>query len=96
MGACINSSSGSIALGSFNAPLPNAARSSDDGLLIPCRVAGLCWDTVSAVLDSRFTSGTMGPHELARAKAHYARLTLDNAQRMLRFWQVRATTPTVN
>ena len=63
----------------------------DDGVLIPYRVAGLDWETVSAVLNSRFTSGTMGPHEIARARAEYARLTLDAAQRMLRFWQVRAT-----
>ena len=63
----------------------------DDGVLIPCRVAGLDWETVSAVLNSRFTSGTMGPHEIARARAEYARLTLDAAQRRLRFWQVRAT-----
>ena len=63
----------------------------DDGVLIPCRVAGLDWETVSAVLNSRFASGTMGPHEIARARAEYARLTLDAAQRMLRFWQVRAT-----
>ena len=70
-------------------PLMQSLR--DDGILIPCRVAGLSWDTVSAVLDSRLTSGTTGPHELAMAKAHYARLTLDNAQRMLRFWQVRTT-----
>src|SRR5205814_6389943 len=70
-------------------PLMQSLR--DDGLLIPCRVAGLSWETVSAVLDSRFTSGTLGPHEMAIAKAQYAKLTLDNAQRMLRFWQVRAT-----
>jgi hypothetical protein len=63
----------------------------DDGILIPCRVAGLSWETVAAVLDSRLTSGTTGPHELAMAKAHYAKLTLDNAERMLRFWQVRTT-----
>ena len=70
-------------------PLMQSLR--DDGILIPCRVAGLSWDTVAAVLDSRLTSGTTGPHELAMAKAHYAKLTLDNAQRMLRFWQVRTT-----
>ena len=76
-------------------PLMQSLR--DDGILIPCRVAGLGWETVSAVLDSRFTSGNMGPHELAQAKAQYARLTLDNAQRMLRFWQVKATdAPAVN
>jgi uncharacterized protein (DUF2336 family) len=70
-------------------PLMRSLR--DEGLLVPCRIAGLRWDTVAAVLDSRFTSGHMGPHELAQAKAQYVRLTLDNAQRMLRFWQVRPT-----
>ena len=29
--------------------------------------------------------------ELITAQDAYAKLTLDNAQRMLRFWQVRAT-----
>jgi len=72
-------------------PLMQSLR--DEGLLVPCRVAGLRWDTVAAVLDSRFTSGHLGPHEMAQAKAQYVRLTLDNAQRMLRFWQVKATGP---
>jgi uncharacterized protein (DUF2336 family) len=72
-------------------PLMQSLR--DDGVLIPCKVAGLSWETVSAVLDSRFASGNMGPHELATAKANYAKLTLDNAERLLRFWQVRATAP---
>ena len=62
---------------------------SDDGILIPCRVAGLSWETVSAVLDSRFASGSMGRHELAKARAHYEKLTLESARRLLRFWQVR-------
>jgi uncharacterized protein (DUF2336 family) len=70
-------------------PLMQSLR--DDGVLIPCRVAGLGWETVTAVLNSRFASGSMGPHELAKAKDAYAKLTLDNAQRMLRFWQVRPT-----
>jgi len=74
-------------------PLMQSLR--DEGLLIPCRVAGLRWDTVAAVLDCRFTTGHMGPHELAQAKAQYSRMTLENAQRMLRFWQVKAVdTPT--
>ena len=68
----------------------------DDGVLVPCKVAGLSWETVSAVLDCRFASGTMGPHEMARARAQFARLTPDNARRMLRFWQVRATDAPVN
>ena len=70
-------------------PLMQSLR--DDGVLVPCKVAGLSWETVSAVLDCRFASGTMGPHEVSRARAQFARLTADNARRMLRFWQVRAT-----
>ncbi|MCK1640185.1 DUF2336 domain-containing protein [Bradyrhizobium sp. 157] len=62
----------------------------DDGVLIPCRVAGLNWDTVAAILDSRFASGSMGRHELAKAREQYAKLTVENARRLLRFWQVRA------
>src|SRR6202048_1767677 len=61
-----------------------------DGVLIPCRVAGLGWETVHAVLESRFATGAMGPHELAEAKGQFARLTTDNARRLLRFWQVRS------
>ena len=73
----------------FIRPLMQSLR--DDGVLIPCRVAGLGWDTVAAVLNSRFASGCMGPHELAMASDAYAKLTPEAAHRMLRFWQVRAT-----
>jgi uncharacterized protein (DUF2336 family) len=62
----------------------------DDGVLIPCRVAGLNWETVAAVLDSRFASGSMGRHELAKAKEQYGKLTLESARRLMKFWQVRA------
>jgi uncharacterized protein (DUF2336 family) len=74
-------------------PLMQSLR--DDGVLIPCKVAGLRWETVHAVLDSRFATGSMGPHELAEAKSQFARLTTENARRLLRFWQVRsAASPT--
>jgi hypothetical protein len=62
----------------------------DDGVLVPCRAAGLSWDTVAAVLDSRFASGSLGRHELAKAKEQYSKLSLDSARRLLKFWQVRA------
>jgi uncharacterized protein (DUF2336 family) len=61
----------------------------DDGILIPCKAAGLAWETVHAILDSRFVTGRTGPQELAKAKAQYRKLTADEAQRLLRFWQVR-------
>ena len=70
-------------------PLMQSLR--DDGLLIPCKVAGLSWETVSAILESRFATGSMGPHELEKARGQLARITNDNARRLLRFWQVRSS-----
>jgi uncharacterized protein (DUF2336 family) len=71
-------------------PLMQSLR--DDGLLIPCKVAELSWETVIAVLESRFSTGSMGPHELAKARGQFARITTENARRLLRFWQVRSST----
>src|SRR5258708_3346107 len=68
----------------------------NDGILIPCKVAELGWETVSAVLESRFSMGSMGPHELAKAKGQYAKITAENARRLLRFWQVRSTSSPSN
>jgi uncharacterized protein (DUF2336 family) len=70
-------------------PLMQSLR--DDGVLIPCRVADLGWETVQAVLDSRFASGRMAPHELAKAERQFAELSMEQAQRLLRFWQVRSS-----
>jgi uncharacterized protein (DUF2336 family) len=70
-------------------PLMQSLR--DHGILIPCRVAGLGWETVAAVLESRFASGAMGLQELARARGQFEKLTIENARRLLRFWQVRST-----
>ncbi len=75
-------------------PLMQSLR--DDGVLIPCKAAGLDWETASAVLDSRFTSGSMAAHELAKAKDQFAKLTMDDASRLLRFWQVRSSPPPPN
>ncbi|MFB6417317.1 MULTISPECIES: DUF2336 domain-containing protein [Bradyrhizobium] len=70
-------------------PLMQSLR--DDGLLVACKAAQLNWETTTAVLESRFATGAMKPADLARAQAHYAHMTLDNARRTLRFWQVRAS-----
>jgi uncharacterized protein (DUF2336 family) len=69
-------------------PLMQSLR--DDGVLIPCKAAELGWETVHAVLETRFATGSMGPREIARAKGQYAALTIENARRLLRFWQVRS------
>jgi hypothetical protein len=72
-----------------NPPLMQSLR--DDSVLVPCKAAGLGWETVSAVLESRFATGSIGPHESAKAREQFARLTTENARRLLRFWQVRSS-----
>jgi uncharacterized protein (DUF2336 family) len=62
-----------------------------DGLLIPCRAAGLSWETTSAVLESRYSTGAMSPADLAKAKAQFVKTTEENARRLLGFWQIRSS-----
>ncbi|MGA7810824.1 DUF2336 domain-containing protein [Bradyrhizobium sp.] len=71
-------------------PLMQSLRS--DGILVPCKVAGLGWDTVNAVLDCRFSTGATAPDEVARLKSQFMALTTEEAQRLLRLWAVRNTT----
>jgi hypothetical protein len=63
----------------------------DDGLLVACRAAKLSWETTTAVLECRYSTGSLGAAELSRAKSHFAGITVENARRMLTFWQVRST-----
>jgi len=70
-------------------PLMQSLR--DDGVLVPCRAAGIGWETVHAVLESRFAAGSMAPRDLALAKDQFAKLTIENANRLLRFWQVKSS-----
>jgi uncharacterized protein (DUF2336 family) len=70
-------------------PLMQSLR--DDGVLVACKAAELHWETVSAVLESRFSTGALTPHELAAAQSQFARITVENARRLLKFWQVRAS-----
>jgi hypothetical protein len=70
-------------------PLMQSVRS--EGILVPCKVAGLTWEAVSAVLDCRFSSGMTAPDELAKLKSHFADLTPEEARRLLKLWTVRAT-----
>ena len=69
-------------------PLMQSTR--DDGLLVACKAAGLSWETTAAVLECRYSTGSLGAAELARAKAHFAGMTAENARRMLSFWKVRS------
>jgi len=72
-------------------PLMQSLR--DDGLLVACRAAELGWETTAAVLECRYSTGSMDAIELARAKSHFAAMTIENARRMLMFWQVRSIAP---
>jgi len=77
-------------------PLMQSLRS--EGILVPCRVAGLRWDTVGAVLNARFSSGVMAPEELSKLRREFDGLTLESALRLLKLWTVKSTSsgPTLN
>jgi uncharacterized protein (DUF2336 family) len=75
-------------------PLMQTLRS--DGILVPCKVAGLGWDTVDAVLDCRFSAGITADDQRAKLRRQFAELTSANAQRMLNLWMVRSGSPTPN
>src|SRR6201996_934617 len=64
-----------------------------DGILVPCKVAGLRWETFGAILDCRFSTGVTAESELSKLKAQYDELTSENAQRLLKLWSVRAVAP---
>jgi len=68
-------------------PLMQSPR--DDGLLIPCKVADLDWGTVNAILDGKLPSGAKPKQDREKLKADFDKLSKSNAQRLLRFWQVR-------
>lgn len=63
----------------------------NDGLFVPCKVAGLCWETVSAVLECRFVTGSLGAAELAKAREQFAKMPTENARRLLSLWQAQAS-----
>jgi uncharacterized protein (DUF2336 family) len=66
-----------------------------DGILVPCKVAGLRWETVGAILDCRFSTGVTAESELTKLKTQYAELTGENAHRLLKLWGVRAVAPSL-
>jgi uncharacterized protein (DUF2336 family) len=68
-------------------PLMQSPR--DDGLLVPCKVADLEWGTVDAIMDAKLSSTSRPEQDRERLKNDFAKLTKANAQRLLRFWQVR-------
>lgn len=61
----------------------------DNGLLIPCKVADCKWETVSAILASKLPPGSAPKLGHEALKTDFAKLSKSNAERLLRFWQVR-------
>jgi uncharacterized protein (DUF2336 family) len=59
-----------------------------DLVLIPCKAAGLSWLTVEKILCNRPAKQKIGEETLRVAEKDYRKLSLETAQRTLRFWQV--------
>lgn len=68
-------------------PLMRSLR--DDGVLVPCKAAELNWQTVSAVPQCRFPTGSMSSLELAKLQRQFANMDTESAHRLLKFWQMR-------
>ena len=75
-----------------NAPTEMMARVLEgpraDLVLIPCKAAGLEWAVVEAILCKRPIKHPIDELTLKLAQRDYTRLSLETAQRTLRFWQV--------
>lgn len=72
-------------------PLMQTLRS--DGILVPCKVADLGWETVDAVLDCRFLAGITADDQRAKLKRQFAELTSEKAKALLNLWTVRSVSP---
>ena len=59
-----------------------------DLILIPCKAAGLGWAVVESILRNRPSKQRTGDEILRVASKDYGKLSLETAQRTLRFWQV--------
>jgi uncharacterized protein (DUF2336 family) len=57
--------------------------------LIPCKAAGLQWETVLMLMTHRFNGATLSGDDHNTVRADYAKLSPAAAERVLRFWHVR-------
>jgi uncharacterized protein (DUF2336 family) len=75
------------------APLPLIEslmqKESREAILVPCKAAGLAWPTVRMIMSCRSVGGAASEHDVESARTDYFKLSQTNAQRVLRFWQVR-------
>jgi hypothetical protein len=63
----------------------------NDALLVPCKAAGLTWQTTEAILRHRHPDQTISDRVIELARIDYNRLSITTAQRTLRFMQVRTS-----
>src|SRR5437660_189819 len=59
-----------------------------DLLLIPCRSARLNWPTVESILRNRPVMSSVNEQTLEIAERDYRKLSMETAQRTVRFWQL--------
>jgi uncharacterized protein (DUF2336 family) len=59
-----------------------------DLILIPCRSARLNWPTVESILRNRPVRHKINDETLVVAERDYKRLSMETAQRTIRFWQL--------
>ncbi len=59
-----------------------------DLILIPCRSARLNWPTVESILRNRPVKHPIDDQSLAVAERDYKKLSVETAQRTVRFWQL--------
>jgi len=75
-----------------NAPTEMMARLLEgpraDLILIPCKSAGLSWQAVESVLQNRPVKPKIDELTMKVAFKDYGKLSVETAQRTLRFWQV--------
>jgi uncharacterized protein (DUF2336 family) len=61
-----------------------------EALLIPCKAAGLSWPVAKGVMSLHPLHGRTSEESFADIRRDFLRLSAQAAQRILRFWQVRA------
>ena len=59
-----------------------------DLILIPCRSARLNWPTVESILRNRPVQRQIDDQSLVVAERDYKKLSMETAQRTVRFWQL--------
>src|ERR1043166_7845555 len=62
-----------------------------DGLMIPCKAAGLSWPTVRTLMQMNPAHRALSEESMDGARRDFLRLSAAAAQRILRFWQVRTS-----